>query len=85
MCMGGFCYFQTNHFVTKYQQKVHKESKRLKLLGVYGVSLLFLYGVDFINILQTAFTHADPKIEKKILMAALNFYSFGICESKSFS
>ncbi len=40
-------------------------------------------GVNFINVLCTAFTHVDPKRLKKTVMSALSFCTFGLREHKS--
>jgi len=40
-------------------------------------------GVNFINILRTAFMLVDPKSVKNTVMSKVYFYAFGICEHKS--
>jgi len=40
-------------------------------------------GVDFINILRTAFTHVDPECAKKTVKAAVSFGTFGTYQRKS--
>ncbi len=42
-------------------------------------------GVDFTNILRSAFTRADPKSTKKYNSLTVLFYHFGICALKSFA
>ncbi len=40
-------------------------------------------GVNFINVLCTAFTHVDPECAKKTFKSAVSFGSFGFYEHKS--
>jgi len=35
-------------------------------------------GLNFINVLRTAFTHSDPKRIKKTIKLSNHFYAFGI-------
>jgi len=42
-------------------------------------------GVNFINVLQAAFTHADPESAKKTVKSAVLFYAFGTYVHKSFA
>ncbi len=44
-----------------------------------------LPGVNFINVLRTAFVHVDPECTKKTVKSALSFCAFGLCERKSCS
>jgi hypothetical protein len=43
----------------------------------------FTPGVNFTNILRTAFALADPKGVKRYLLLTVFFYAFGINERKS--
>jgi len=45
----------------------------------------FTPGVNFINLLRTAFTHADPKSVKRYWWLNCIFYAFGIYYHKSFA
>jgi len=40
-------------------------------------------GVNFINVLHTAFALVDPKSEKNTAESSVSFYAFGIYERKS--
>jgi len=40
-------------------------------------------GLNFINVLHTAFTHVDPERAKKTVKSVLSFYAFGLHERKS--
>jgi len=40
-------------------------------------------GVNFTNILRTAFMLVDPKSVKNAVKSSVSFYAFGICERKS--
>ena len=40
-------------------------------------------GLNFINILRTAFTLVDPKSVKNTLKSSVSFYAFGIYVRKS--
>jgi len=40
-------------------------------------------GVNFINVLRTAFTHVDPECAKKDVKSAVSFGTFGNYERKS--
>ncbi len=40
-------------------------------------------GVNFINVLHTAFTLVDPKSIKHTVKSSVTFYTFGIYERKS--
>jgi hypothetical protein len=40
-------------------------------------------GLNFINILRTAFTHVDPEYAKKTVKSAASFGAFGTYERKS--
>ncbi len=42
-----------------------------------------LLGVNFINVLQAAFTCADPESANKTVLSAVWFYAFGTYERKS--
>ena len=53
---------------------------------VKGDVILFVMpGVNFTNILQAAFTRADPKSAKKTVKLSSFFCAFGICARKSCS
>jgi len=40
-------------------------------------------GVNFINVIRTAFTLVDPKSVKNTVKSSVSFYAFGIYERKS--
>jgi hypothetical protein len=40
-------------------------------------------GVNFTNVLRTAFTLVDPKNIKNTVKSSSSFYAFGVCERKS--
>ena len=40
-------------------------------------------GVNFANVLRTAFMLVDPKSVKNTVKSSVSFYSFGICRRKS--
>jgi hypothetical protein len=40
-------------------------------------------GVNFINVLHTAFTHTDPECAKKTVKSAVSFGAFGTYKRKS--
>jgi len=40
-------------------------------------------GLNFINVLRTAFTLVDPKSVKNTVKSSVSFYSFGICRHKN--
>jgi len=40
-------------------------------------------GLNFINVLHTAFTQADPECTKKTVKSAMSFDAFGTYERKS--
>jgi len=43
-----------------------------------------LPGLNFINVLRTAFTLVDPESAKNTVKSLVSFYAFGIYERKSF-
>jgi len=49
----------------------------------YAVVSLSGSGVNFINILRTAFTLVDPKSIKNTVKSKVSFYAFGIWVRKS--
>jgi len=48
-----------------------------------GLTLDISSGVNFINILRTAFALVDPKSVKNTVRSSVSFYAFGIYERKS--
>ncbi len=66
--------FETN------QVTIFKQPKTCEIMYM----LLLLLGLNFINVLCTAFAGADPKSVKKILLTYLvYFYTFRIHDHKS--
>ncbi len=61
----------------------------LVLLGSAPVNAMYKLlvkstpGVNFTNVLRTAFAHVDPKSVKNTVKLSVSFYSFGIYERKS--
>jgi len=45
--------------------------------------MIFTPGVNFINVLRTAFALVDPKSVKNTVKSSVTFYAFGIYERKS--
>jgi len=58
----------------------------MKLIGTASVKFTLLKlrpGLNFINVLRTAFTHVDPECAKKTVKSAVSFGAFGTYERKS--
>jgi hypothetical protein len=49
--------------------------------AIFGI--LWPPGVNFINVLHSAFTHVDPECAKKTVKSAVSFGTFGTYERKS--
>jgi len=88
---GQFQQHSINSFYAPRSWMHKKESQQchLALLGPTSVKaahkmlVKMTPGLNFINILLTAFTPADPRSVKKTVKSSVSFYAFGIYEHKS--
>ncbi len=70
--------------VTQQQQQQQQQPDKLNLSTKHNLEeSATKRGVNFTNILRSAFMLEDPKSVKNIVKSLVSFYSFGICMRKS--